>query len=163
MAAEGRGWDSLLESIREVLDLLGRTSDETTKRILRERLRGIFDEAEDPETTRLLYKEWMGIETIVLSDADVGAFREMQLMYRPEWELTFAIDNRGSFPQVRWGRTPNEERMYMQGSEMFDRIARRAREIRQSTGRFFISHNGVFFKDNEKYAQKHQIIRFEFE
>lgn len=111
MAIDEKEIHRILDRIDEVLQLWRRTQDRRTKRILRERLHAVYEEAEDPETTRRLYKEIEGIETMKLTLDDLGAMREIQVMYRPEWELTFSVDNTGAFPQVRWGRTPVEERM----------------------------------------------------
>jgi hypothetical protein len=118
-------------------------------------------DSKDKGTARDFYSA-MGIDTLEVTEEDIAAFREMRLMDRPEWVLTYTVDFQGTFPQVRWGRTPHRERMYTQGIwEVFDRLACRASRLRQSTGRFFLSEKGVFYKENNKFALQCLLVRFE--
>lgn len=156
--------DRLDDRIINVLVQIEQATNDKERRLLRERVPPLCEEGGDAETRRRLYETYLHVSTLVIGHSDLKAFRAMRIMEGDEWELTFSIDVvGGAFPQVRWGKTPQEERMYFQGvSEAFETLAKRAWEARRGTGRFFISERGVFYKENTRSATRRQVLRFEF-
>lgn len=162
---------SLSERIGDLERGFGKSIETTTGKtrsmlegLKTERLYAILDEKnlspEDQEYARRYYQT-LGIKTVPLTRDDFDAFREMQILHRDDWEAVFNVDTRGGiYPQVRWGRTPEEEKLYSQGTiETLDRIASISVQARGKTGRLFIRQNGVYYKDQS--AQAHRFIRFE--
>jgi hypothetical protein len=159
-SAEGQ---RAISRLGEVWRQAEHASTPAMRRILRESIPQRINDIEDSQTRRLLYKTLLDVETLIVNLHNLDNLARLQIMDRSDWKLTFSVDNLGSYPQVRWGRTPLEERIYKQGPDLFEQIANSARSIRQSKGRFFVSYDGVFYKENDSQATRVQVLRFEFE
>lgn len=82
------------------------------------------------------------------------------VMSRRGWLAVFSINpNQDLWPQSQFGRTRRHNRTQSRGlSEVLDGISERLLEIRPEGGRFFVSHEGVFMKDER--CSLVQFIRF---
>jgi hypothetical protein len=70
------------------------------------------------------------------------------------WPATFSRNARGEiWPSVTKGLTPEHTRFHVQGRvPALDRIAQTLLRMRPKGGRFYITHDGVYLSDGDRFV-----------
>jgi len=102
------------------------------------------------------------VKPIRISKAEFDQFRKLQIVKRNDCHAAFSSNlSENPWPFVTLGLTPEQLREKVRNlSPKLDEVVGIFVELRQSTsgGRFFIDHEGVYWKDRDK--NKHRFIEW---
>ena len=102
----------------------------------------------------------MPLIPISISPDELKAMKDLQIKNHRKWPAAFSTNAQCEiWPYVRFGKTPYNERVFIQGElTIIDRIAETYLDERPEGGRFFISDDGAFY--SEECNEPNQFIEF---
>ena len=101
------------------------------------------------------------MNTVRITQEEFESLKDFVVRIR-EWPAVFICNQHGRiWPWKRYGLHPERDRIYVEGQHpLLDYLVDIFLAERPLGGRFFLSEEGLFYKEGEVPAQEFQVVKF---